>query len=324
MNILITGSAGFLGSSIIKRLKEEKHYIKAIIRQEKQRKSLENLVDSFFMGDLLEAESLSGCAEGMDAIIHVAGKLGEFGIHDKVYKDIHVEGTRNILVECKKSKVKHFIHTGSAGVLGPLRDTPAHEDFPLNPSNIYERTKAEAETLVKEFCSSNGIQYSILRPEFVYGPRDTHVVGLFQAIKNRKFFLIGGGKTYLHPTYIDDVVESYILALKSKKSGKYLITGERAVTVRELSNIIANELGVPHTKISIPFSMALVCAKIFEVVCKYTRLKPPLSVSGVKFFCEHRYFNPIKAREELKYKPTVTLEEGIRRTISWQKEEGYL
>jgi len=312
MKVLVSGAAGFIGKALIERLVSEGHVVRALVRAEKRKEVLNALTDDFFVGDITRPETISGCADGMDAIIHIAGKLGEFGAGEEIYENIHVNGTHNILLEAVNAKVKHFVHTSSAGVLGPLSKCPADESFPSNPSNTYERTKCKAEKLVIDSCLEHNIRYTVLRPEFVYGPGDLHVLGLFKAIRDGKFFFIGSGKTYLHPTYIDSVVQSYILSLDDgAESGVYLITGERAVSVRELAGIIANKFGVSPPKISIPFWFALLGAKVLERLSPILGVKPPLSVSGVKFL-------------KLGYKPLVTLEEGIGKTIDWYKSEGHL
>jgi len=325
MKVLVTGAAGFIGKALVERLVSEGHAVRALIRAEKRKEVLKTLTDDFFVGDVTKPETISGCADGVDVVIHIAGKLGEFGAGEEVYENIHVNGTRNILLEAVNAKVKHFIHTSSAGVLGPLSKCPADESFPYNPSNTYERTKCEAEKLVINSCREKGIRYTVLRPEFVYGPGDLHVLGLFKAIRDGKFFFIGSGKTYLHPTYIDSVVQSYILSLAdSNESGVYLITGERAVSVRELAGIIANKFDVPPPKLSIPFWFALLGARVLEFLSSIFGIKPPLSVSGVKFFCEDRSFDSALARKKLGFKPLVTLEEGIGKTIDWYKKEGHM
>lgn len=322
MKILVTGASGFIGRALIPRLVAEKYSVKVLLRREDE--SLK--VDDFCIGDITKAETLRGCAQDVDAIIHIAGKLGEFGVDEKIYEQVHVQGTKNILEEACRAKVKHFIHTSSAGVLGPLLRIPADESFPYAPSNIYENTKCEAEKIVGECCQKNKIDYTVLRPEFVYGPGDLHVLGLFKAVRDGKFFLIGGGKTYLHPTYIGSVVESYILALKRKKSAEncFLIAGEKAVTVKELAGVIASKLKVKPPGLSIPTVVAGVGANILELLSGVFPFTPPLSVAGVKFFSEDRSFSSALATKEMGYKPVVTLEEGIEKTIQWYVEEGYL
>ncbi|GAH14262.1 unnamed protein product, partial [marine sediment metagenome] len=163
-----------------------------------------------------------------------------------------------------------FVHCSSAGVLGAIKNPPADESYPYNPSNIYEKTKAEAEKLVLKYHHEQGLPVIIIRPEFVYGPGDMHVLGLFKAIQKKRFFIIGDGNSTLHPTYIDDLIHGLILCMdKQRAIGEiYIIAGERFVTVKELADIIAEELNVSLSKIHIPIWLANMCASALEKIGK--------------------------------------------------------
>jgi len=276
-------------------------------------------------GDITDMDSLKKAVEDVDVVYHLVGLLGQWGIPDKVYWDINFKGTENILKACINKNIKKFIHCSSAGVLGAIKNPPADESYPYNPSNIYERTKAEAEKLILKYHHEQGLPVIIIRPEFVYGPGDMHVLGLFKAIQKKRFFIIGDGNSTLHPTYIDDLIHGLILCMdKQRAIGEiYIIAGERLVTVKELADIIAEELNVSLSKIHIPIWLANMCASALEKIGKISKFDPPLTKSRVKFFTENRAFRISKANIELGYKP-IQLMTGIKQSIDWYKENGYL
>jgi nucleoside-diphosphate-sugar epimerase len=275
--------------------------------------------------DVTQPATLNGLFEGIDYVIHAAGKLGEVGTPEKEYMQLHVDGTRNLLNELSKcSPQPKTLYVSSPGVLGPITGEPAGEDAPLAPSNPYERSKAVAEQMVRVYATA-GLPVVIARPEFIYGPGDTHVLGLFQAIQQRRFFYIGDGSTTCHPTFIDDATDGLLRCLEQGKPGEvYHITGPRPVTFRELAETIATSLNVPPPRWKVPRSLAMVGAAGLEGLGKIIRKSPLLSRTGVAFFSEDRRFSWTKAQQELNYRPDFDLQEGISATVSWYQKNGYL
>ena len=280
-----------------------------------------------FSINILEIDALKNCTKNIDLVFSAFGILGGWGIPEKTYWEVNYKGVKNLLESCMDRNIKQFIHISSAGVLGPLTDgVVADESFPYNPSNVYERTKCEAEKAILKFCREQQIPFTIIRPEFVYGPGDTHVLGLFKVIRTRRFVLLGNGDGLLHPTYIDDLVQGIHLCIGNKNAfGKiFLMTGNRPMRVSELSQTIADQLEVSLPKIRIPLFIARTMAAILESVASVLKFDPVLTKSRVNFFSENRAFSCRKAQDELGYVPKVDFREGVGRTIQWYEENGYL
>ena len=252
--IAITGATGFLGGALAKRLLAEGHTIRALSRTTGHDDFPSGV--EWITGDLADPASLSALVTGADRIIHAAGILGEFGIREEDYRQINAEGTRQVLaattaalVDGRLGPEARVLHVGSAGILGPIRGRADgfrfDETMPFAPSNAYERSKALAESYAREFALA-GLPVVIVRPEFVYGPGDRHVLGLFRAIERGMFFYVGSGNNHCHPTYIDDAVEGMVAGLQTGRVGQaYQIAGPRSVSFRELAETIAAALGVP-------------------------------------------------------------------------------
>jgi nucleoside-diphosphate-sugar epimerase len=326
MNILVTGGTGFIGRSLINRLIQGPYKIKVISRNKEAADLWHSPHVEIIIGDITKPEDLEKAFEGIDVVYHIAGKLGEAGVAEQIYWELHFQGTRNVLEAARKAGgIKRFIHCSSAGVQGPISNPPADESWPYAPSNIYEQTKAEAEKLVLKYHKQHGLPAIILRPEFVYGPGDTHVLGLFRAIKRGMFVVFGDGHSLLHPTYIDDTVQALMLALTvDKQWGEvFIIGGERALTVQELANTIAGGLGV-NKPYRIPMWLGYTGALILEALAKCLKLDPPLNRTRLKFFTENRAFDISKARRQLGYNPNFSFEKGVKLTIDWYRKQGYL
>lgn len=324
--ILITGITGYVGGSLARALVEEEDVeLFGLIRPSSNLEPLSGLDVTCMEADITVRPSLKGVFDWVDYVIHAAGMLGEAGIPESTYHRVHVDGTNNVLSEIESlDDPPKVLYVSSPGVLGPITGEPAAETAVHNPSNPYERSKSAAEMMVKIYAD-HGLPVTIVRPEFIYGPRDMHVLGLFQAIQNGRFFTINQGKNVCHPTYIEDAVRGMLQVLRHGRNGQiYHITGPEPVTFRELTATIAEACGVSAPKRNLPRSIALAGATGLEIAGSLFKFKPPLSRSGVAFFSEDRRFSWQKAHDELDYTPQFSLKTGIEKTVAWYKEQGYL
>lgn len=322
--IAITGATGFIGCALARALAAQGHEIVALARPSSLRDPLQNLPITWITGDVTDRESLRGKFDGVDGLIHAAGMLGKAGVPERTYLDLHERGTMNVLAEAETAVIPRILYISSPGVLGPVDGPPADETAPLAPSNPYERSKAAAEQAARVFARG-GLPVVIARPEFVYGPGDVHVLGLFKAVRDGRFFTINGGGYTCHPTYIDDAVNGMLLALQNGQPGDiYHITGPKPVTFRELGATIAAALDAPSPKWDLPKPLAMTGAAGLEMLAKIVRRQPPLSRTGVAFFSENRRFSWQKAHDELGYTPEFDLPTGVAATIAWYREHELL
>jgi dihydroflavonol-4-reductase len=326
MQVVITGATGFIGGALARRLLENGADVIGLARLTSDRSHLADLDITWIPGDVLRSDSLQGIFSGVDAVIHAAGRLGEAGVPEAFYQELHVTGTQNVLAEVERTspQLPRVLYISSPGVLGPISGAAADETAPLAPSNAYERSKAHAEQLVHVYART-GMKVVIARPEFVYGPGDRHVLGLFRAVQQRIFFYVGNGRNYCHPTYIDDAVDGLLLCLENGRTGQaYHICGSQPVTFRELAETMAAAMDVPPPKRELPKPLALTAAMGLELLGKLIKRRPPLSRAGVAFFSEDRRFSWQKAFDELGFSPKIDLETGISRTVSWYHQQGLL
>lgn len=326
MKILITGASGFIGKNLVKTFLKEGFKVKVLVRKSSSIQGLKQKGVEIFYGDVTAPASLEGVIDDeVSEVYHTVGILGRWGRPAKDYWRINVEGTRNILQACQDSKIDRFVHFSSAGVIGPVESPPADETTLEKTSNIYELTKFRGEQLVRKFCQKENIPYTIVRPEFVYGPEDRHVLKLFGAINRGRFFIIGSGQTLLHPTHIDDLMRAILQLRKTKKTGNqiYLIAGPRPLTVNEITRTIATAFGrktPPH----LPLLVAKSAAFFFEILGNIFRTTPPLALGQVNFFTQTRAFSTKKAIRDFGFNAQVEFEQGVRQTIKWYRKESYL
>ena len=214
---------------------------------------------------------------------------------EAAYHRLHVTGTHNLLAALPVDNLPQCIlHISSPASWGRWRRTGRRrdEDEPLAPSNPYERSKAAAEAVVAEFVAQ-GWPIVTIRPEFVYGPGDLHVLGLFRAIQRGIFFYIGAGWNQCHPTYIKDAAAGMLLALEQGPGGRDIsYRWPRAGLFCYLcGDDCDRRLAVRPPWLRLPRGLAWLGASGLELAGNLLGFTPPLSRTGVTFFSESRRFS---------------------------------
>jgi dihydroflavonol-4-reductase len=324
VRVAITGATGFLGGAIARALAGSGAEVHALHRPGADRSALAGLPITWHEGDIGDRGSLTALLRDADWIIHAAGKLGAVGVPDETYRQVNVDGTRNVLAAALATETSpRVVHLSSPGVLGPTAE-PADENSPALPTNGYERSKAEAEHVARDFAA-RGLPVVLARPGFVYGPGDRHTLGLFTAVARRRFFYVDGGRHRCQPTFIDDAVAGIIACARDGRAGEaYHIAGPRAVTFRELGEAIATGLGVAAPRLTLPRWLAMLGATGLEAVGRVSGRPVPLGRTGVAFFSEDRIVSWQKAHRALGYTPRCDVADGVARTVAWYRQNGWL
>jgi nucleoside-diphosphate-sugar epimerase len=327
MTILVTGATGFLGSALVTELVKQKQAVRILARDEKKARTQFGETITIIHGDITDVEQVRQAVDGATTIYHLVGRLYHPSIPTELYQRTHVEGTRILLEACKGQKqLKRLVHCSTTGVYGITGNTPATEDAPFAPSNPYEVTKLEGERLVLKAHREWGLRVSVARPGLVYGPGDLHLLGFFSSIKKGWFRVINGGGAMLHPIYIDDMTQAFLLCAQHPEAigRSYNLAGDHPVSIHELATTIAHSLGKELPSGSIPFWLANLASDVFAVTPGIKGEKAPLTHSRVKFLTSSRIYDSSRAQSELGFAPTVTLEEGIKRTAQWYYKHHYL
>lgn len=319
--VCITGATGFLGGALARALVEQGADVHLLARPTADRSMLAGLAVTWHQGDITLPKTLGGFLDGATEVIHAAGRLGQAGVRENEYQLTNLDGTQNVMAAALATGMNaRILYLSTAGVLGPTASGWPAEDAPFAPSNPYERSKAAAERMVRDFAA-RGLAAIIARPGFVYGPQDRHVLGLFKAVQRRQFFYINSGRHLCHPTFISDAVAGMLLCLSQGRPGEaYHITGPNPVTVREFAETIAAAFGVDPPWLSVPRWLAWTGAASLEAFSRLAGRMPPLSRTGVAFFSEDRAFSWRKAHEELGYIPQYDLATGVERTVAWYRQ----
>jgi nucleoside-diphosphate-sugar epimerase len=278
-------------------------------------------------GDMTDADSLVRAVQGVTVVVHCAAKVGDWGpVED--YRDVNVKGLEALIdAACGNGSLKRFVHISSLGVYAARDHHGTDETEPPNREGIdgYTLTKVESEDLARDRFTAGGFPLVVLRPGFVYGPRDRTVIPrLIQRLATGGFKYLGSGEQLLNNVYIDNLVDAVFLAVsRDDVLGEvFNITDERLVTKREFIGTIARGAGLAEPTKSVPLGVAKILATAMEATWKLLGKQeaPLLSGARIKFLGLNLDFDIGKARRELGYEPSVDFVEGMERTMSWYRE----
>lgn len=323
--VLITGASGFLGSHICEVAHEQGYQVYALVRKASSRQWLKHDWLKIHEVDYNDMDSISSLLSKADYVIHCAGVLGTTSRNERDSRRTNITLTRIVAQESAKAGVKRFVYVSSLAAGGPGKGPQArNEDFPDNPVSHYGRSKKDAELMLASM--STLLSVVSLRYGTIYGPGDRNILGFFKAVSSRFVPLIGGKKIFCNSmVYIEDAARAALAALTAEvKSGSvYYITDGNPYPLPKLYDYIEEALDKPvkSRRIGIPFWMAMVGAWWLHDIIR----KRGLSPEQVRMMRALYWFaSPDKAIRELDWKPKVCFREGLRRTVVWYHENGWL
>jgi nucleoside-diphosphate-sugar epimerase len=326
VRVLVTGATGFTGGHLARALAARGDEVRALVRDPARAADLASAGIALAAGDLRDRDSLAAATAGIDVVYHIAAMYREAGLADEVYRDVNARGVERIIDAAAASGVRRVVHCSTVGVHGDIAHPPANEDAPLRPGDIYQVTKVEGEELARRAANRLGIEVVVARPTGIYGAGDRRLLKLFRGVARRRWITLGRGEIYYHLTHIDDLVEGFRLCGEHPAAAgrTYILAGGEVTTLNELVALIADVAGVPTPRLHLPVWPVWMAGAACEAVCAPLGIEPPIYRRRVDFFTKSRAFDITRARTEIGYAPRVTLRDGIRRTLEWYRQHGWL
>ena len=303
MKILITGASGFIGSFIVEEALKRGFETWAAVRKSSSKEYLQNERIHFIELNLSKKDQLVEQLRGheFDYVVHAAGVTKCLNKQD--FMRINCEGTKHLVEAILELQMplKRFVYLSSLSIFGAIKEQQPYDEIretdTPQPNTEYGRSKLAAEKYLDSLGIANPQQqgkflpYIILRPTGVYGPREKDYFVMAKSIKQHSDFAVGYKRQDITFVYVTDVVQAVFLSLEKGENGrKYFLSDGEVYQSTTFSDLIHEELG--------------------------------------------RQFNILKQRnwrcdiqpaiDELGYQPTVKLEEGVKRSIKWYKENGWL
>ena len=321
MRIFVTGALGFIGAHFIERALAAGHDISGIYRSAEGDKaaSLHKFRAQGALlqeGDILEPDTYAALLKDVDCICHFAAAFKGSGHSDEDFLRINVAGTERVLEAGAHAGVRRFVLCSTAGIYGQSLTGITSEVAPARPWNAYERSKHAAEERLRQRAAQLGIEYVILRPAVVYGPRDDRLLKLFKAAARGRFPLFGPGSGRRHMVYVSDVADAFILGCTTREAANQdmIIAGPEAVPLRVMLDTLANVMQRKSCGPRLPLAPMMVLAAVVEDGCKLLGVSPPLYRRRMDFYRSDAAFDCTRAHRLMGWAPRVSLREGLLRT----------
>jgi nucleoside-diphosphate-sugar epimerase len=338
---LITGAPGWLGTRLTRVLAEgledgdrfkegsPDRIIRCLVLPEQNLVPITSVKGKveIIVGDLTRPESLQPFFKdtGGATLFHCAGVVHpDKGV--KQFYSVNVDGTQSLLEAAQRARVRRFIHVSSNSPIGcnPARDHLFDETAPYNPYMNYGKSKKQGEELVRAAENSGNIETVIIRSPWFYGPdQPPRQTLFFKMIRDGKVPIVGDGETRRSMAYVDNICQGLLLCeqVQEARGNTYWIADERPYTMNEIvdtiERLLEKEFGqrCAHKRMRLPHFVGDIAQLVdgsLQAIGVYQQKVHVLSEMNKTIAC-----TVDKAKRELGYNPSVSLEEGMRRSLQW-------
>ncbi len=320
--IFITGATGLVGSHVVEEALKRGHRVKALVRGTSDTRWLDSRGVEKVLGDLEDSAALRQGVDGADWVLNCAAKVGDWGTLEE-FRRINVGALKLLLDAASDAKVGRFVHVSSLGVYEGRDHFGTDETVPVAAESLdaYTRSKVEAEALALRYVKERGLPLSVVRPGFIYGPRDRTVLPkLLDALVNKRFFYFGSGEQALNCIYVKNLVQAIFLAAEVPEAvGEvFNVTDGARVSKKRFVGEVARLAGLKPPTRKIPLWLAWTLAVLMErrAKRKNSPVPPLVNKARYKFLGLNLDYSIEKARRVLGYDPKFTTEEGLAEAMA--------
>jgi len=318
MRIFITGGTGFIGTHVVGRLMQTDHEPHCLVRATSNTSELERMGVALVTGDVTDKASLLEGMSGCDWVVNLANIYSWWEPDKRVYSNVNVEGTQNVMECALETGASKVIHVSTAYVYGNPATLPFTEETPVGPArpSEYTRTKYAGDLIARQLYEERGLPLVMIYPGTVLGAGDPKLTGRYI-----KRFLSGrvprisfteAVHTYVH---VGDVAEAIVRALEKEDNiGEKYLVGKHQLSLQEFNELISDISGaaLPPTA---PSAVTMLTCTLATWRANLTKKPPRLAPVGYLRVIRHGCrFDGSKAEKELglTYTPLRdTLKEAI-------------
>ncbi len=319
MKIFITGATGFIGTHLLSRLKQTSHQLYCLARESSNTQHLKEAGATVVPGDVIDKRALIEGMKGCDSVINLANIYTFWEPDNRIYTDVNVKGTRNVLESALENNISKVVHVSTSLIYGKPKESPFNEESPVGPVRYseYARTKYRGDLIAWDLFKDKSLPLVVVYPCGVIGPGNPKSGG--QAVINLVERRMKARATDNHITslvYVKDVVEVIVKALEKEGNiGQKYLVGQQ-IYEREFYQMVSQISGVPLPSIYLPDSVAVALAFGLTVLANLTKKAPMwgTSIDYLRTLTHDMVVNGTKIERELgiKYTPIrVALEEEI-------------
>ena len=327
--LLITGATGLVGSHVAEQAVSRNLQVRCLVRNGSDTTFLQQLGCELTVGALDQPESLTEAVRDVTCIVHCAAKVGDWGSTED-YRRTNVEGTAALVKAALASgTLKRWVQISSLGVYEAKDHYGTDESTPINTAGIdgYTLTKIESEKLILDAVAAKSLPAVVLRPGFIYGPRDRTVLPrLLERLQSGKFAYLGSPEKLMNNTWVGNLCEAVWLAAESEdlEGQTFNIRDPRLVSKREFVETICDAAGLTKPAKVVPLPVAKAIATGMETIWKLLGKKqaPLLNMARIKFLGLNLDFSIDRAGYQLGYDPATDFRTAMPSAVASLAEQG--
>ena len=324
MKVLVTGGSSLIGAGVAAALVARGD---DVVVQQRSRSDRLDVQVRQELGDIRDPDVVLAAADGCDAIVHLAAKVGVVGDWDE-YRSINVDGTKNVLTAARHHGIGRLVHVSSPSVAHggePIIGGGAEAPVLGRSRAWYPESKALAEIAALEAAGDDHGVVAI-RPHLVWGPGDTQLVGrIVDRAASGRLALVGGGRALVDTTYIDNAVDALVAALDAVEPGArcsgraYVVSNGEPRMIRELVEGICRAASVPFEPKTVSLRVGRSLGAVVERVWPLLRRddEPPLTQFLAEQLGTAHWFDPRPVEQDLGWTPSVSIDDGLARLAAW-------
>ena len=324
MKVFVSGATGYIGTELVKRLREAGHTVHALYRSESRADGIRMPGVVLFKGDILDKPSLEKAMHQCEEAYHTAAFAGVWARDKSMIYRLNVDGALNVIETAGKLGIRRVVVTSTAGILGPSDTSAVHEDSPP-PASFFTDYETSKFSLEQQLLGRTDLdpEVVIVNPTRVFGPGILSESNgltrlIMQYMEGRWKLIPGSGKSTGNYVFVQDVVSGHLLAMEKGMPGERYVLGGENISYNQLFTWIRETSGVEQRMFRIPLWVMLAAAGMFKFWSGLTG-RPPLILPGlVRKFNHNWIVSSDKARLELGYDP-VPVRDGIQLTVQWIK-----
>src|SRR5581483_9731693 len=161
VKVLVTGATGFTGGHLARDLARRGYAVRALVRKSADAVALHADGIDPVVGALEQTQALAQAVEGVDVVYHIAAIYRQAGVSGDRYRIVNVDAVKNLIEAAASAGARRFVHCSTVGVHGDVEHPPANEDAPLNPGDVYQRTKLQGERVARETAAARQLELTI-------------------------------------------------------------------------------------------------------------------------------------------------------------------
>jgi nucleoside-diphosphate-sugar epimerase len=340
--ILLTGATGFIGSHVLEALAEAGLPVAVLVRPQADLTLVRTCRAEGRCGDLRDTKSVREAVTGCSQVIHTAGLVSDWG-SPETFQRLNVVGTLNLLEACRTEGIAHVVITGSISSYGEENSSgPKNETCPYRSHypyfldgffpcglNWYRDSKAHATQAAIAFAQEHRLTRTVLEPVWVYGEREfgTGFYSYLKAVQDGQRFMPGSRRNRFHVVYAKDLAAAYLLACRKRFPGveRIIIGDSEAEPMHRIFGLFCREARLPQPRL-LPKWLLYPAAFAMELIStlRHSPTPPVLTRGRLNTFYDSIQFSTEKARSLLGFSCQYSLEEGIRRTVTWYRNNQFL